>query len=333
MGSILNEIGQDARQAAESMPQDNVNVGIYICKPVNDVMKEAAEKPVPRQLFPHLWYEGEICCLFADSNLGKSILAVQIANDIADKGDIVLYFDFELTDKQFQLRYTTADGQMYKFSPNLYRVEVNVDEIDCENNFEEELMSGLEEAIVRYNCRVAIIDNLSWMCNASEKGDAAGILMSRFIILKKKYNLSLLVISHTPKRDTSKPITRNDLAGSSKLFNFFDSVFAIGRSAKDENLRYIKQIKCRHEEIFFGSDNVIVGYIDSEEVGIPSFKTIGWAPERDHLREPTEPDRDGIKSTVLELSRQGKSCREIATQTGISRSTVSRILKNAKDKS
>jgi hypothetical protein len=28
------------------------------------------------------WYEGELCILFADSNLGKSILAVQIGNSI-----------------------------------------------------------------------------------------------------------------------------------------------------------------------------------------------------------------------------------------------------------
>ena len=37
----------------------------------------------PRALWDSFWYEGELSCLFADSNVGKSILAVQIADRIA----------------------------------------------------------------------------------------------------------------------------------------------------------------------------------------------------------------------------------------------------------
>lgn len=49
--------------------------------------------------------------------------------------------------------------------------------------------------------------------------------------LKKRYGLSILVLAHTPKRSMECPITSNDLAGSKRLYNFFDSVFAIGKSA------------------------------------------------------------------------------------------------------
>ena len=41
-------------------------------------------------------------------------------------------------------------------------------------------------------------------------------------------------------------ITSNDLAGSKRLYNFFDSVFAIGKSAQDGGLRYVKQLKVRY---------------------------------------------------------------------------------------
>jgi hypothetical protein len=36
----------------------------------------------------------------------------------------------------------------------------------------------------------------------------------KLIALKKKHSLTLLIISHTPKRNLSNPITQNDLAGS-----------------------------------------------------------------------------------------------------------------------
>ena len=54
--------------------------------------------------------------------------------------------------------------------------------------------------------------------------------------------ISILVLAHTPKRSLDCPITSNDLAGSKRLYNFFDSVFTIGKSAQDGGLRYVKQL-------------------------------------------------------------------------------------------
>ena len=68
----------------------------------------------------------------------------------------------------------------------------------------------------------------------------------------------MLVIAHTPKRNLSSPITQNDLAGSKRLYNYFDSVFTIGQSARDANIRNVKQLKARSTEIFYGSTNVLV---------------------------------------------------------------------------
>lgn len=86
----------------------------------------------------------------------------------------------------------------------------------------------------------------------------------KLMTLKKKHGWSLLIIAHTPKRNLSNPITQNDLAGSKKLYNFFDSVIAIGQSAKDQGIKYVKQVKVRAGEYKYGSDNVIVHEIVSE---------------------------------------------------------------------
>jgi hypothetical protein len=86
--------------------------------------------------------------------------------------------------------------------------------------------------------------------------------MKHLKALKNKYGLSILALAHTPKRDLSKPITRNDLQGSKMLINFCDSSFSIGESSSDKNIRYLKQIKARNTEIIYDTENVCVCQID-----------------------------------------------------------------------
>ncbi len=49
----------------------------------NQCIIDAKNKPEPKMLFSEFWHEGELSICFADTNLGKSILAVQIANSIS----------------------------------------------------------------------------------------------------------------------------------------------------------------------------------------------------------------------------------------------------------
>ena len=209
--------------------------GMLTVKTANQWTEEAASRPDPEPLWLSLWYEGEVCCLFSDSNLGKSIYAVEIANGIAERRKVI-YFDFELSDKQFQLRYTDEFGQRFDFPDNLLRSEIDPDLIS-DDDFDDAVIADIEQVAEKYDCRVLIIDNITYLNSVTEKADAASRLMLRLMKLKKKHGLSMLVLAHTPKRPLTSPITQNDLAGSKKLFNFFDSVFALGKSALDENLR------------------------------------------------------------------------------------------------
>ena len=95
-------IDNSLSKAKKELDVTPTQVGMFNIKSANKTMIEAAKRPNPKSLYKTFWYEGETCCLFADTNLGKSILAVQIASEIA-VNEIVLYFDFELSDKQFQL--------------------------------------------------------------------------------------------------------------------------------------------------------------------------------------------------------------------------------------
>lgn len=253
----------------------------------------------------------------------KSILAMQIAENIAKTGETVLYFDFELSEKQFQLRFTDERGNLHEFPQSLYRIQLDVNNIvSLDKPFEDALMENIEEAAVKTEAKVLIIDNISILCMQMEKGEDAATLVQRLRTLKNKYGFSILIIAHTPKRNMSMPITQNDLAGSKKLFNFIDSCFAIGLSAQGGNVRYVKQVKVRNCELKYGGDNVMVCHI--EKIGaMVQFVNYGTAPEYDHLRMV---NRDEQVAEVRQLSADGLSLRDIASRMGISKSTVDRML-------
>ena len=93
-----------------------------IIKSANEWMDEAKSKPIPKKIFGPFWYEEELCILFADTNQGKSLLAVQIIDSVSKgvptlglemelKASKVIYFDLELTAKQFEMRYAQYDKE------------------------------------------------------------------------------------------------------------------------------------------------------------------------------------------------------------------------------
>ena len=158
-----------------------------------------------------------------------------------------------------------------------------------------------------------------------ETGEAAGQLMLRLMDLKHRLNLSVLVIAHTPKRDMTQPITQNDLAGSKRLFNFFDSVFSMGKSAVDSGIRYIKQIKSRNGRIIYDTQSVLIGELE-KEAAMPKFVASGTVNEYSLLKVADTTSQSVRQDRVAALSGKGKSCREISEELGISKSAVSRIL-------
>ncbi|MCR8556401.1 AAA family ATPase [Mucilaginibacter sp. BJC16-A38] len=109
----------------------------------NRWLELARREPEAKMLLGELWHWGELCMLFADTNIGKSILAVQIGESIARGQSLapfacqapparvlyidfelgqslapfacqapparVLYIDFELSKTQFGMRYSKGE--------------------------------------------------------------------------------------------------------------------------------------------------------------------------------------------------------------------------------
>lgn len=310
---------------------------LFTIKAANEWIEQAKKRAVPKMLFGELWFEGEVSILFADTNLGKSILAVQIADSVSRGESIsgfkleaakqpVLYCDFELSEKQFENRYSKNFEEHYVFDKDLMRIEINPDaEIPDGISFEDHLHNSMEGAIKKTGAKILIIDNITYLKRENEKAKDALPLMKHLKALKNKYGLSILVLAHTPKRDLSKPITQNDLQGSKMLINFCDSAFAIGASFSDKNVRYLKQIKSRNTEIVYDAEHVALFQIEKDH----NFLRLGFitfSNESEHLKPESEKDKESLAAKIQALHSQGNSLREIGKMLEVSHMKVKRML-------
>lgn len=320
-----------------NIPYNDLKESVFIRKTANEWIAKAQGDPIPKMLFSEFWYEKELCILFADTNLGKTILAVQLAESIASgmpihdfkmeaKKSKILYFDLELSPKQFEYRYSKDYLNHYVFSDNFERIEMN-SEVIPDGDISEKINQSIEKEIKDSKAKVIFVDNITWLRSNNETAKDALPLMKHLRSLQRKYKLSILALAHTPKRDLTKAITRNDLAGSKMLMNFCDSSFAIGESHQDVNLRYIKQIKERATRKLYGFDNVIVCEVTKEK-NFLQFEKRNNDHENSHLKSLTKDVVDQRKESIFELADKGISAREIAKQIGVSNVTVSKHLKN-----
>jgi RecA-family ATPase len=316
----------------------NNTYSLFKIRTAQQCIDDAKKMPIPNMLFSEFWHEGELSILFADTNVGKSILAVQIADAIS-KGlstsifkmtapkQIVLYIDFELSDKQFQNRYSIEYQNEYKFDGRLFRISINPDFLDYVD-FDEILFSKLKELIENTGSKILIIDNITYLkTESTEKAKDALPLIKKLIELKNKYGLSILALAHTPKRNLSNPITQNDVSGSKHLANFVDSMFCIGVSGKSENLRYIKQNKARATEIYYGRENIMICEIIKEQNNL-SFSFIEYGNEPEHLKQWTDTEKTELENKIIELKKENPtySFRDIAKELNINHMKVKRTL-------
>ncbi len=330
--SIIDDLKSEAAQTAAATYQ------LLKVESANDTLHRAATQPVPNMLFSQCWFEQEICFLFADTGLGKSILAVQIADAITRgqalpgfrmeaQAQPVLYLDFELSDKQFQSRYSNNYQNNYPFSPHLYRLQVDRDKIDIPDDIETSLKTDIETAVLDKGAKIIIVDNITWVKTETEKAKDALPLMKYLKGLQRTHNLSILILAHTPKIAESTPITQNDMAGSKHLMNFVDSAFALGQSHKNGRLRYLKQIKVRACEAIFTTQNVVTLQIEKQN-NFTGFHVLDYGKEYDHLKPLKEVENEIRAQKIIELKRSNPalSNRQIAREVGTNAMKVTRVL-------
>jgi hypothetical protein len=251
-----------------------------------------------------------------------------MAMAIACKGYTTLFLDLELSRKQFQKRYTSDDGKACKLPDNLYRLDfARLKKVPKGITYEDYFFNSLIYAIKKTGAKVVFLDNLTKLAAGDTDSAKAAIpILERLNELKADEGLTIIVLEHNKKVDTTRPIHLNDLQGSKMKSNLVDAVFSIGRSAKDKNIRYIKQIKVRDGEVVFDTENVKVCEL-SKSNGYLSFTDIGYESEFKHLKQPAENDKEQKIEKVKELIQKRMTYEEIAGELGIAKSTVCKYSK------
>ena len=294
-----NEKPRNAREKQQKVPPSYDTM--LETRPAAEWLSAKSAKP-PGKLFGELWSEGEIAILFSATGTGKSILAVQIAESIANAGAIeplditakaqkVLYFDFELTPAQFAARYSAVSNNKkirHRFPANLIRSEIrDFDSIPerFKGNATAFLQHSVIDAINETGAKIIIIDNINYLTGSAPS------VMKNLKILAKTRGLSILVLAHSSEGRAGKPLTINDLQSSKGIANYADSVFTIGRSIHGPTYRYLKHLKSRGPEPAHGAANVIVyriakGLATSALQSRPAFlgfDHLGFSAESDHF--------------------------------------------------
>lgn len=295
-----------------------VDAGGFHVASMNECLMKAKSLPPIVVLYPNIVLEGDLCIIFGQSGIGKTIFAMQVAREIAVQGKRVLYADFEMTLRQLCLRYESAN-----FPPIFFRAEMDKD------NPIDDVLKGIELAAVANLAEVVFIDNITALSQSLDKGTDAGSLMASLNALKKKYNWTLVILNHVPKMYSgSVPLSLSAIQGSAKLNQLVDDAVGLSQSSKDKSLVYVKQCKWRNGELVLDSENVALYERGKNTEGNLCFTFRGYDSESSHLITETTNEREELKRRVEELSAGGMRQQDIAVECGVSQSKVSRLLKS-----
>ena len=299
---------------------------------VTDLVEHAKKDP-PKKLLGSFWCEGEVCFLFASTNVGKSAFSFRVADCIAKGFSMneehlknecsamkILYIDFELSPRQLGTRLS----EKLVSSKNLVVMQPSGDaEIG-----ESVVLKAIENSITKHKAKAIVVDNISAINTDNESALEAGKLMKNLKNIARKYHLSMLIVAHTPKRDQNEKIELKHLAGSAQLSNLADSVVGMGKSNQNHGDRYIKQLKVRSFELEYHDENVLLMNLDMLDTGL-GFTIKDTANERDLVN--TMVDRSERNQEIIQLSYKGYSGGMIAEKLGMGKSQVNAIIKRHKD--
>ena len=193
----------------------------------NQLLDDASKMKIPNMLFSEFIFEGELTTLYAATNRGKSFLGLHIAQLIASGTSLdglqneadpqpVVFFDLELSDLQFQARYSEkyedSEGKrryrnQFNFHPNLFISKFSnvlppkgVDQVDWYFN-------QIKETARECNSKVLFIDNISWLSTKGlEKLEDAKKLVERLLKMVKNDGYTIVLLAHTPKVNDNTPL-------------------------------------------------------------------------------------------------------------------------------
>lgn len=195
---VMNNKEKPLYSLRMKLEQPTIGDSFFKVRTAKTRLNESMKLKRPKQLFDCFVVEGEVSVLFAPANVGKSILAMQIADSISrgkslygfeselKKGEKVAYVDLENTDHQFAGRYSDT----HDFSDNLLMLEVPAEK----EYTPEQLISNLKTFLVDNKCKILIFDNISFLGSLQSASEAMTIVKA-LRNLRDELGISILILA------------------------------------------------------------------------------------------------------------------------------------------
>lgn len=274
-------------------------------------------------LFDELWAKGELAILFGEPGIGKSLLAMQLADALTRGRPIVeflkmpetplkvLYVDLVLNDAQFCGRYTreAGDGEIrtYEFSEELMydRPPEGAD-----------VAEWIRNAVEANPLDIVIVDDLS-VVSLTDDGTRERLhLLLELRRLSRVHGLSVLVLADSWPSGYELT-TEAALRRGRVLCNYADSVFTID-SLDEMDLRMIVQTRSSGGARFWTENNRLYGRVSQMASGLLGL-----------VFPNCDPKKNGLPDQILrikELRDENKmTFRDIAEYLELSKSSVHRL--------
>jgi len=193
------------------------------------------------------------------SNVGKSILALQLALSIAmgvpfmgqfvvPRPRKVLFIQFEMLDQMVQERLERqmhALTEEYPTCREYLKDNLTIASFEDKRLFED-AYGTIEKNLMTGDYDVLVIDNLYTSSNiAMDKNDQLQTLLSRITELKLKYKIAMVMISHHKKMSEKQPLDHFMVFGGSTYVNWLDNLVQVANTGRGKDLKVFKITKTR----------------------------------------------------------------------------------------
>lgn len=273
---------------------------------------DATQLEPRRALVGDFLHEREIALCVGQTGVGKSVLFLQVLNQIACGAtpgqhyglecgappQKVLYLDFENDAEEWKVRL----GGM-RVSENLFRADFSAEAkaAPTADDMVQAIIQHVSEGGAAEGCKVVGIDNITYLFDGSQR-DMHEESIQLFKLLnrvRKEYGMTFLIAAHRNKGDVHA-LELGSVSGSSKNIQFVQSVFGIAAAAGDGDATgrvYLKQLKVRNRPAKWTSGNVL----SAELMKYNGSLQVVTSKEVYNERALLEGTGKSIRASVLEL--------------------------------
>lgn len=179
--------------------------------------------------------DAELVIIAGPTSRGKTLLAMNIANNIAKKGGRVLFVTLEMTHEELTSRYIFANGG--RDTSDFSTVAANTIFQENERLSWKDIDGLIQNAKEQLNVDIVIIDHLHYFArglkNAAEE---LGEVTMAFKDNAKKYKLPIILISHIRKLSQGEELSGDSLRGSSLIAQDSDIVLMVNRDPETNQM-------------------------------------------------------------------------------------------------